>query len=76
MDKHFSGHGVDAAQDGTEVFTDDRAVESEFLRAAAEPPPYDALLLSVIVVVRLLLFVVGLGLRRTQRSFGHYQHQS
>ena len=76
MNEHLAGGGAKPTQYGAEVFGRNLAGESQLLSAAAEPLPYDPLLLRVIVVVGVLLFVIGLGLGGGQRAFGHYQHQS
>ena len=74
MNEHLAGRGAKPAQHGAEVFGRNLAGKSQLLSAASEPLPYDPLLLRVIVVVRVLLFVVGLGLGGGERAFGHYQH--
>ncbi len=74
VNEYFSGRGVQTAQDGAEVRAGDIAGEAQLLRTTAEPLPYYPLLLAVIVVLGVLLFVIGLGLRSGQRTFGHYEH--
>ena len=72
--EYLGGGRAKPAQHGAEVFGRNLAGEAQFLGAAAEPLPYDPLLLAVIVVLGVLLFVIGLGLRSGQRTFGHYEH--
>src|SRR5229473_4560735 len=69
--EYLGGGRAKPTQHGPEVFGRNLAGEAQLLGAAAEPLPYDPLLLAVIVVLGVLLFVIGLGLRSGQRTFGH-----
>src|SRR5216684_6284711 len=50
------------------------AGQPEHFCTSAEPLADDALLLGVVVVMDVLLLVIGFGLDRRDRSFGHDEH--
>jgi hypothetical protein len=74
VNEYFGGGRAKPTQHGVEVFGGNLAGEAQLLGATAEPFSDHPLLLRVIVVLGVLLFVLGLGLRSGQRTFGHYEH--